>query len=61
MTEEKNRTEKKPENTETQETRERETGRTGQSPEGNWEEEKQQGKELVSKALNKVKKRLEEQ
>ncbi len=64
MAKEKNRPEKDPEKDE--ETRESETGHVEEdSGEGNpgdsLEKEKQQGKEIVNKALNRVKSKLEEQ
>ena len=59
MTKEKNRPEKEPEKDE--KAREPETDRVEEEPGENWEEEKQQGKEIVNKALNKVKSKLEEQ
>ena len=59
MAKEKNRPEKEPKKDE--KTQEQETDRVEDEPGENWEREKQQGKEIVSKALNKVKSRLEEQ
>ena len=59
MAKEENRPEKEPKKDE--KTQEQETDRAEDEPGENWEREKQQGKEIVSKALNKVKSRLEEQ
>ena len=59
MAKEENRPEKEPKKDE--KTQEQETDRVEDEPGENWEREKQQGKEIVSKALNKVKSRLEEQ